>query len=114
MHHWIPRDPVSPTVGADVMPTSSVILGVLENLGDRLPWGVVGMSTGPVPKYAQDTSQEGRVHVYSLGDELISGSSGNLVDYYCCSYYGVENPFITFSPFSNSSIVGTLFRLMVG
>jgi hypothetical protein len=49
----------------------------------------------------------GSLHVYSLVGGLVPGSSGEgwvLVGLYCCSSYGVANPFSSFSPFYNSSI----------
>jgi len=47
----------------------------------------------------------GSLNMYSLVGGLVPGSlgRGGLVDWYCCSYYGVANPFSSFSPFSNSS-----------
>jgi hypothetical protein len=47
----------------------------------------------------------GSLHVYSLFGGLLPGSSGGggLVGWYCCSSYGVANPFSSFSPSSNSS-----------
>jgi hypothetical protein len=49
----------------------------------------------------------GSLHVYSLIGGLVPGSSGwgdCLVSWYCCSSYGVANPFSYFSPLSDSSI----------
>ena len=45
--------------------------------------------------------------VYSLGDLW------GLVGWYCYSSYGVENPFSSFSPFSDSYIGETFLSLMV-
>jgi hypothetical protein len=56
----------------------------------------------------------GSLHVYSLVGGLVSGSSGSLVGWYCCSSYGVTKPFSSFNPFFNSSIGVTLHSLMVG
>jgi hypothetical protein len=39
---------------------------------------------------------------------------GGLVGWYCCSSYGVANPFSSFSPFSNSSIGVPALSLMAG
>jgi hypothetical protein len=36
-----------------------------------------------------------------------------LVGRYCCSSYGIENPFNSFSPFSNSSIRDAEFSPML-
>jgi hypothetical protein len=49
----------------------------------------------------------GTLHVYSLVGGLISGSFGGgcLVGWYCCSSYTVADPFSSFSPSPNSSIV---------
>jgi len=41
-------------------------------------------------------------YVYSLVDGLVPESPGVLVDWFCCSSYGVANLFRSFSPFSNS------------
>jgi len=40
------------------------------------------------------------------------GNSGGLDGWYCCSFYGIENPFSSFSPFSNSSISVFVFSLV--
>jgi hypothetical protein len=56
----------------------------------------------------------GSLHVYPLVGGLVPGSFGGLVDWYWCSCYGVANPFSSFSPFSNSSIVEPLLSPMVG
>jgi hypothetical protein len=42
------------------------------------------------------------------------GTSGGLVGCYCCSSYGVANPFSSFSPFSDSSIDVPVLSPMVG
>ncbi len=44
---WIP---VTPSVGADVVASLSVILGMLEHLRVELPLGVVGLGAEPAPK----------------------------------------------------------------
>jgi hypothetical protein len=47
----------------------------------------------------------GSLDVYSLVGGLGPRSSGwGEIGWYCCSSYGVANPFSSFSPFSNSSI----------
>ena len=61
----------------------------------------------------------GSFHVYSLVGGLVPRSSGgwgkqDLVGCFCCSSYGVINPFRSFSPFSNSSIGVPLLSPMVG
>jgi len=45
---------------------------------------------------------------------LSLGTLRCLVDWYCCSSYGVANLFSSFSPFSNSSIGDPVFSLVVG
>ena len=47
---WILGVPVTPGVGADVVASSPVILGVLEHLGDELALGVVALGAEPTPK----------------------------------------------------------------
>jgi len=53
------------------------------------------------------------VHLYSLVGGLVPGSSGG-VGWYCCSFYGVANPFSSLSPFSNSPIRDPILSPMVG
>jgi hypothetical protein len=56
-------------------------------------------------------------HVYSFVDGLVPGSSGGGGGsgwLYCCSSYGVANPFNSFSPFSNSSIGDPVLSPVVG
>lgn len=50
LHARILRDPATPGVGADVLASSPLILGVLEHLGVGLPLGVLGMGAEPVVK----------------------------------------------------------------
>jgi hypothetical protein len=45
MHPWIVLISVNPSVGADVVGSSPMMLYMLECLGDRLPLGVVGLGT---------------------------------------------------------------------
>ena len=47
---WIPGVPVIPSVGAYVVASSPVVLGMLEHLGVELLLGVVGLCTEPAPK----------------------------------------------------------------
>ena len=54
----------------------------------------------------------GFLPVYSLVGDLVPGSSGALVGWYCCSYE-VGNPFSSFSLFSNSSTGGPVLSPMV-
>ena len=42
--------PVTPSVGADVVASSPMILDVLEHLGLELPLSVVGLGTELAPK----------------------------------------------------------------
>jgi hypothetical protein len=64
----------------------------------------------------------GSLHVYSLVDGLVPGSSsvcvcvggGWLVDVVWCSSYGFANSFSSFSPFPNSSVGVPVLSLMVG
>jgi hypothetical protein len=58
----------------------------------------------------------GLFHVYPLVVGLVPGSSGGggLFGWYCCSSYGVANPFSSFSPSSNSSIGVPMLSPMVG
>jgi hypothetical protein len=52
----------------------------------------------------------GSLHVYFLVGGLVPGSSGgrgNLFGWWCCSSYGVANPFSSYSLFTNS-FTGTL------
>jgi hypothetical protein len=55
------------------------------------------------------------LHVYSLVGGLVPGSSGSrdLVGWYCCSSYGVANPFSSFRPFCNFSIGDPVLSRMV-
>jgi hypothetical protein len=71
-----------------------------QDLGTLLP----SMSDKAILYYIWGWSH-GPLHMYSLVGSLFSRSSGCLVSWYCCSSYGVANPFSSFSPFSNSSIV---------
>ena len=43
LHPWIPLVEVTPGIGADVVVSSTIILGVLECLGIELPLSVVGL-----------------------------------------------------------------------
>jgi hypothetical protein len=60
------------------------------------------------------TGVHGSLHVLSLVGGLVPGISGEFGWWYCCSSYGVANPFSYFSPFSNFSIVDPVLNLMVG
>ena len=42
------------------------------------------------------------------------GARWCLVSWYCCSSYGVANPFSSFSPSPNSSIGSSMLSLMIG
>jgi hypothetical protein len=53
------------------------------------------------------------LQVYCLVGSLVSRSSGDLVGWYCCSSYGVVNPFRYFSP-PNSSTGVPVLTPMVG
>jgi hypothetical protein len=55
----------------------------------------------------------GSHHVYSLVGGLVPGSSG-MSGWYCCSSYGVSNPFSSFSPSPNSPIRVIVLSLMFG
>jgi len=48
--HWIPWVPVTPSVVADIVASSPVILCMLEQLGIELLLGVVGLGVEPVLK----------------------------------------------------------------
>ena len=58
------------------------------------------------------------IHVYSLVGGLVPGSfffwGGDLLGCYCCSSYGVANPFSFYSPSLNSSIVVLMLSQIVG
>ena len=45
---------------------------------------------------------------------LVPGSCSGLVGSYCCSSYGIANPFSSFSPFPNSSTGVPVLSLIVG
>jgi len=57
--------------------------------------------------------EPGSLHVCSLVGGLVPRSSG-MSGWYCCSSYGVANPFSSFSPFNNSSIGDPVLSSMVG
>ena len=57
----------------------------------------------------------GSFHLYSLVGGLVPGSSGGGgIGLYCCSSYGVANPFSSFKPFSSSSIGDPMHSSVVG
>jgi hypothetical protein len=51
--------------------------------------------------------------VWCLGAQG-GGGGGVLLGWYCCSSYGAENPFSSFSPFSSSSIGDSMISSMIG
>jgi hypothetical protein len=52
--------------------------------------------------------------VYSLVGGLVPGSSEvGLIGWCYCSFYGIADPFSSFSPFSNSSTGDTIGELML-
>ena len=50
LHSWILLVPVTPSVVANVVASSPMILGMLEYLEVELPLGVVGLGTELMPK----------------------------------------------------------------
>jgi hypothetical protein len=50
---------------------------------------------------------------WATSTPVVSGGSGGLVGKYCCSSYGVSNPFNSFCPFSNSSFGDLMLSSMV-
>jgi hypothetical protein len=68
-------------------------------------WAFIEPKTSlPFDAYMTRPSTATYAWVYSFVDGLIPGVLGGLVSGYCCSSYGVANPFNSFSPFSNFSI----------
>ena len=47
---WILGDPVTLDIRGNAVPSSPVILGMLEHLGVEHPLGVLGLGVEPVPK----------------------------------------------------------------
>jgi hypothetical protein len=52
LHPWILGVPVTQDLGADVVASSPVILGLLEHLGVKLSLGVVGLGAETSPKFS--------------------------------------------------------------
>ena len=59
------------------------------------------------PKRLSATDTAHAMCHYLCNSWLLLSTLGSLVGWYCCSSYGIANPFSSFSPFSTSSI-GTL------
>jgi hypothetical protein len=93
-HSWLPALEL-PNTGASIKPS--------QGQGPLLP----RMHDKAILCYMCSCSH-GSLHVYSLADGLVpvwfGWEKGDLVGWYCCSSYGVANPFSYFSPFSNSLI----------
>ena len=52
LHPWILGVPVTQDLGADVVASSPVTLGLLEHLGVKLSLGVVGLGAETSPKFS--------------------------------------------------------------
>jgi hypothetical protein len=112
---WKPPIPsLSPTFYEGVPPPTHPLLPPCP--GIPLHWGIEpSQDQGPLLPLMPTKAiyiyswSHGSFRVHSLVGGLVPGSSGGLVG---CSSFGVANLFSSFSPFSNSSIVETVLRIL--
>lgn len=60
--------PVSLGVGADIVASSPVILGLLEHMGVELSWGVGGWVRSQHQRSAQGTGSDWKTHNFNMSN----------------------------------------------